>query len=135
MRGRVYAQAVSAQRLGEDLTMRSLLTLLVLLLVTGPALAGQSGKAFLDHCDQSDSWSEGYCVGYVAGAGEMLDGLLLEDGVRAAFDGKVFCLPDDVTKGAVRDRVLSFLREHPDISDLEMTSITWAALIEIYPCD
>jgi hypothetical protein len=35
----------------------------------------------------------------------------------------------------VRDRVLEFLREHPDITDLEMTSITWAALIEIYPCD
>ena len=115
--------------------MRSLLMVLALLLATGPAWAGQSGREFLELCDQGDSWSEGYCVGYVAGVGEMLDGLLLEDGVRAAFDGKIFCLPGNVTKGAVRDRVLAFLREHPEISDHEMTSITWGALIEIYPCD
>ena len=115
--------------------MRTILTVIALLFATGPAWAGQSGREFLALCDQGDTWSEGYCVGYVAGAGEMLDGLLLEDGVRAAFDGKVFCLPDEVTKGMVRDRVLAFLRAHPDISDRQMTSITWAALIEIYPCD
>ena len=107
----------------------------VSLFLIGPAWAGESGREFLELCGQDDTWSEGYCVGYIAGAGEMLDGLLLEDGVRAAFDGKIFCLPDDVTKGAVHDRVLAFLRDHPEIADLEMTSITWAALIEIYPCD
>jgi len=115
--------------------MRTTPALLISLLIASPAWAGQSGKEFLDLCDQTDAWSDGYCIGYVAGAGEMLDGLLLEDSVRATFDGKVFCLPDDVTKGRVRDRVLGFLREHPDIFDLEMTSITWAALIENYPCD
>jgi len=115
--------------------MRTILALLVSLLIACPAWAGQSGKEFLDLCNQADAWSDGYCVGYIAGAGEMLDGLLLEDGVRETFDGKVFCLPDDVTKGTVRDHVLGFLRERSDISDLEMTSITWAALIEIYPCD
>ena len=115
--------------------MRTILAFVALLFVTGPAWAGQTGREFLELCDQGDSWSEGYCVGYVAGAGEMLDGLLLEDSVRAAFDGKVFCLPVDVTKGMVRDRVLGFLRAHPDVTDRQMTSITWAALIEIYPCD
>lgn len=115
--------------------MRVILTVILLLLATGFVRAGQSGREFLELCDQGDSWSEGYCVGYVAGAGEMLDGLLLEDAIRAAFDGKVFCLPGDVTKGMVRDRVLNFLRAHPDIADRQMTSITWAALIESYPCD
>ena len=65
-------------------------------------------------------WISDYCVGYIAGAGEMLDGLLLEDGVRAAFDGKIFCLPDDVTKGAAHDRVLAFLRDHPNPTDQEI---------------
>lgn len=135
MKGRVHARCELAQRRGGELTMRSLLAFVALLFLTDPTWAGQSGREFLELCDQGDSWSEGYCVGYVAGAGEMLDGLLLEDSVRAAFDGKIFCLPENVTKGTVRDRVLEFLREHPDITDLEMTSITWAALIEIYPCD
>ena len=115
--------------------MRSVLAAIVLLLAAGSAGAGQSGREFLELCDRGDPWSEGYCVGYVAGAGEMLDGLLLEDSIRAAFDGKVFCLPGDVTKGMVRDQVLGFLRAHPDITDRQMTSITWAALIETYPCD
>lgn len=135
MKGQGHERAELAQRRGRELTMRSLVALIAVLVVTGPAWAGQSGREFLELCDQGDSWSEGYCVGYVVGVGEMLDGLLLEDGVRAAFDGKIFCLPDDVTKGAVRDRVLDFLREHPDVSDHQMTSITWAALIETYPCD
>jgi len=109
--------------------------LLLWLLVSGGARAGQSGAEFLALCDQADAWSDGYCAGYIAGAGEMLDGLLLDDRARAAFGDRIFCLPADVTKGEVRDRVVGFLREHPDVGASEMTSITWAVLIETYPCE
>lgn len=120
-----------ARRWAETLFGCCALALLLGLVASGGARAGQSGAEFLALCDQADAWSDGY----VAGAGEMLDGLLLDDKVRAAFDGRIFCLPDDVTKGEVRERVVSFLREHPDVADSEMTSITWAVLIETYPCE
>jgi hypothetical protein len=124
-----------ARRWAETLFSCCALALLPWLLASSGARAGQSGAEFLALCDQADAWSDGYCAGYVAGAGEMLDGLLLDDEVRAAFDGRIFCLPKDVTKGEVRDRVVGFLREHPDVAGSEMTSITWAVLIEAYPCE
>jgi len=114
--------------------MRAMHLVLMIILFAGSAWAGDTGSEFLKLCDEDDPWHDGYCVGYITGAGELLDGLLLEDEVRAAFEGKVFCLPDGVTKGTVRDRVLDYLRDRPDIGDRQMTSITWAALIEIYPC-
>lgn len=124
-----------ARRWAETLFVGCALALLLGLVASGGARAGQSGAEFLALCDQDDDWSDGYCTGYIAGAGEMLDGLLLDEKVRAAFDGRIFCLPADVTKGEVRDRVVGFLREHPDVVDSEMTSITWAVLIEAYPCE
>ena len=37
------------------------------LFLVGPAWAGESGRDFLELCGQDDTWSEGYCVGYIAG--------------------------------------------------------------------
>ena len=95
---------------------------------------GQTGRDFLELCSGSESWTEGYCTGYVTGAGELIDGLLLEEDLKSALDGKAFCLPEGLRKGQVRDLVLDYLRAHPEIRHKQMTSITWAALIDAFPC-
>ena len=112
----------------------ALLTCLCLALIPVDARGGQTGREFLAICSESESWTEGYCTGYVAGAGELIDGLLLEKDLKAALDGRTFCLPDGLRKGEVRDLVLDYLRKRPEIQDKQITSITWAALIEAFPC-
>ena len=69
------------------------------------------------------------------GAGDLIDGFLLEEDLKPFFDGKAFCLPDDLKREEVRDLVLAFLRKRPDVQDKHIASITWAALIEAFPCD
>ncbi len=112
----------------------ALLTCLCMTLFPIDARSGQTGREFLELCSNSESWTEGYCTGYVAGAGELIDGLLLEKDLNAALDGKAFCLPNGLQKGEVRDLVLDYLRKRPEIQDKQITSITWAALIEAFPC-
>ncbi len=111
-----------------------LLSCLCLALLPGDVRGGQTGRDFLELCSGSESWTEGYCTGYVTGAGELIDGLLLEKDLKAALGDKAFCLPADLQKGQVRNLVLDYLRAHPEVRDKQMTSITWAALIETFPC-
>ncbi len=111
-----------------------LATCLCLAVVPGDARGGQTGQDFLELCSGKEAWTEGYCTGYITGAGELIDGLLLEEDLKSALDGKAFCLPNDLRKGQVRELVLDYLRAHPEIRDKEMSSITWAALIDAFPC-
>ena len=69
------------------------------------------------------------------GAGDLIDGLMLEKDLQPHFDGKAFCLPENLKRGEVRDLVLAYLRRRPDIQEKQMVSITWAALIESFPCN
>ena len=112
----------------------SLLAFLCLLLISADARGGQTGQEFLELCNGGGTWAEGYCTGYVTGAGELIDGLLLEEDLKAALDGKAFCLPGDLRKGQVRDLVLDYLRAHPEVRDKQITTVTWAALIDAFPC-
>lgn len=109
-------------------------TCLSLAMVPDNAGGGQTGQDFLELCTGNEAWTEGYCTGYITGAGELIDGLLLEEDLKSALDGKAFCLPEDLRKGKVRELVLDYLRAHPEIRDKEMSSITWAALIDAFPC-
>ncbi len=112
----------------------ALASCLCLALLPVDARGSQTGQDFLELCSGGESWTEGYCTGYVTGAGELIDGLLLEKDLKPALDGKAFCLPEDLRKGEVRNLVLDYLRAHPEVRDKQMTSITWAALIETFPC-
>lgn len=125
------AQKLSLKAAG---TAAALVSCLCLALIPVDARGGQTGRDFLELCSGSESWTEGYCTGYVTGAGELIDGLLLEKDLKTTLDGKAFCLPDDLRKGQVRNLVLDYLRAHPEVRDKQMTSITWAALIETFPC-
>ena len=112
----------------------ALLACLGAALISVEVRAGQTGREFLELCSDGGAWTEGYCTGYVAGAGELVDGLLLEEDLKSALDGKAFCPPDGLRKGQVRDLVLAYLRERPEIRDKHIASITWAALIDAFPC-
>lgn len=107
---------------------------LLLVLIPGAALGGQTGREFLALCSDADAWTQGYCTGYIAGSGELIDGLLLEEDLKDALEGRVFCLPAGLQKGEVRDLVLDYLRARPEVQDKHITSITWAALIQAFPC-
>ncbi|MDJ0942285.1 MAG: Rap1a/Tai family immunity protein [Kiloniellales bacterium] len=107
---------------------------LCLAMLPADARGGQTGRDFLELCSGPESWTEGYCTGYVTGAGELIDGLLLEEDLKSALASRAFCLPNGLRKGQVRDLVLDYLRAHPEVRDKQMTSITWAALIEAFPC-
>ena len=121
-------------------TLRAACFAAAVLACLGPALipaearGGQTGREFLELCSARGAWTDGYCTGDVAGAGELIDGLLLEKDLKAALDGKAFCLPDGLRKDQVRDLVLDYLRERPEIQDSHIASITWATLIDAFPC-
>ena len=107
---------------------------LALLFAASSAPAGQTGRRFLELCSGGEAWSDGYCTGYIVGVGDLIDGLLLEEDLKGPLDGKSFCLTEQLSRAEVRDLVLAFLRKRPDVQDKHMTSITWAALIEAFPC-
>ena len=107
---------------------------LAILIGASAAPAGQTGRSFLELCSGGEPWSDGYCAGYIVGVGDLIDGLLLEEDLKGPLDGKAFCLTEQLNRAEVRDLVLAFLRKRPDVQDKHMTSITWAALIEAFPC-
>ncbi len=105
----------------------------VCLSLTVPADAAMTGTGneLLETCkNESSMFSSGACLGFVQGVTE---GLLLQAGT---FKQKpLVCLPEGVTFGQMRDVVVKYLSEHPELRHYTGAQLTVLALANAWKCD
>lgn len=86
------------------------------------AHATDSGNDLFAKCADTNSFYNGYCLGYVVAAVD-------------AWDADIgICLPDGVTKGQIKDVVIKYLVDHPDRRHYVAASNVNAALWTAFPC-
>lgn len=102
----------------------------VLVLFPGhPARAAfDTGADLLAWCEdpQGGGFAEMYCVGYVTGIADVLE--------ANDVNGLVACVPDDAVVGDLVERVLAYLRAHPDRLGFGAAGLVADALAVAYPC-
>ena len=81
-----------------------------------------TGNMLYETCGAHDIGNEKYCLAYAVGATDAF-----------AWDGKV-CPPRQVTEQQVRDIVVGYLRDHPELRHYSAPSIASRALEEAFPC-
>ena len=82
-----------------------------------------SGNALFDSCNNlSDKSKQSYCLGYIAGLGEVLDGI------------HIICTGGRFSSDQIRDEVVKYLGEHPRQRDMDADDLTSIALSSAFPC-
>lgn len=92
-----------------------------------PALAEfQDGNQLLRVCSSNAVQDEAYCAGFMSAAA---------DAHRAApHYANSICLSPDVALGQVRDVVLQYLQNEPQLRHYVAVSIVFEALADAFPC-
>jgi len=101
---------------------------LVLLLLTCCVGANvfKTGYGLHNECNNESSKAQSYCLGFVTGVAEVLD--------SNAVNGYSACVPNKVNQGEVRDIVVKFLEDHPELRHYEAHVLIARALSEAFPC-
>ena len=98
---------------------------LVFASVVGSASAGFTTgnqlKSYMDDDEKGASFNGGEYSGYIIG-------------VHDAFDGALFCTPQDATKGQVKAVVSKYLRANPEAWNKPAEELIIAALRIAFPC-
>jgi hypothetical protein len=116
--------------------MLRILLVSVLVLASSPAHAGDSsspdpssGNGLLAQCDTTASYEDrAYCLGYLRGVRDM--NKLYRDAGAPSF----FCEPPDGTNGQLRQVVLKFLKEYPQLLHYPGLPLAVEALRNAFPC-
>lgn len=112
-------------------------TLLVLgLSSTGKAASFESGNKLLEKCKGENNIDFGICVGYITAVS---DEIAFEEKRYAVVNGKPIamlraCVRNGVTAGQLRDIVVKYLTEHPEIRDYSAEGPVGVALASAFPC-
>lgn len=87
-------------------------------------VAFRSSNALYKDCtaQTNDLVARSLCLGYVAGAADMLDEM------------KVTCRPTEVTVGQMRDIVVNYHRDHPESRHYAAPDEVSAVLAKTFPC-
>lgn len=100
----------------------------ILLLSIHPAYAGfQTGNDLLRWCTNTDNFSEGECGGYIIGVADA------QEFFRAA-NKSASCVPADVEAGQLRDVVVKYLQDNPNVRNLGASVLVMAAIVNAWPC-
>ncbi len=83
---------------------------------------------FLKDCDSMKAASFLYCVAYLEGISDAIQGMK-----KAGFDVGI-CFPEDVTVGDSVFAVREWIRENPDYHRLRPVQAVLPALSHSYPC-
>jgi hypothetical protein len=117
--------------------MRTLVAALALILPTTASLPvtedDRSGDSYwVERCASEDDTHRAACHHYLDG---LTDGLVLGMGL-GRFGGKtqVYCLPEGVTLGQMREAVVNFLDQHPRQTHRPFSIIATHALRKSFPC-
>jgi hypothetical protein len=83
---------------------RKLIGAMLVVACGGPVLAANDGNELLRWCLQPDgTFANGYCLGYISGIDDALEG------------GAAVCVPEEVTRGQVRDVVVRYLQANQEL--------------------
>lgn len=104
--------------------MRVGIALSLFLLVSPAAASFNNGNKVLEQCQGGTDFHNGYCLGVVAG---------LADAISASH-GQQICVPNTATLGQIRDVLIQFLRQYPDIRHQPAGLLAYAALLTAFPC-
>jgi|SRR6516162_10061913 len=85
--------------------------------------AHNTGNALFDSCNNpSDTSKQSYCLGYVAGVSEVLEGM------------HIICTWGRLSPDQIKDEVVKYLREHPEQRNMDADDLTSIALALAFPC-
>ncbi|RYE67932.1 MAG: hypothetical protein EOO81_09935 [Oxalobacteraceae bacterium] len=114
--------------------MRSVVAAAVIALTISQAAAAQeigaffTGDTLLALCSSADGHDQFRCLGYVEGLNDS----------REMFDnsqfGKRLCFPKGTTSGQLRDVVVRYLNEQPNMRRLLAAQLVFISLAGAYPC-
>jgi hypothetical protein len=82
------------------------------------------GHYLLERCTSKDNVEVGYCLGYVAGAGDAYN----DQGIRRN------CLNLGAPQGAAFKAVVSYLQNNPDKLSWSASALVSLALAQAFPC-
>jgi hypothetical protein len=98
--------------------------------------AGVDGHELLKNCSafaaskQLTTYEQGYCLGFVSGAGDLI--VLLNETV---WPQKRFCQPQQgIPYNIMAELLLGFLNKHTEKRDQQGFTLLTEALAEAYPC-
>jgi len=106
--------------------MKKLLPL-ILILFAAPCFADFTGNWLLERCERNDDGSasyyqdDAYCIGYVAGAADILN------------DVSEICI-DGIQYGQMRKVVEKYLRNNPELLHRNADILVRNALQKAFPC-
>lgn len=107
--------------------MRKLFALLMLMSLSLPVYANYvRGSFLLDSCKSLVQVSNALCGGFVLGVVDASRG--------KTWDGKLYCIPDEVRPGEIQTIILKWMEEHPEKLNLTASSLIQSALREAFPC-
>jgi Rap1a immunity proteins len=91
---------------------------------SAPAFAAfDSGETLFDNCNNpNDASKQFYCLGYLAGVSDLLEGM------------HITCSGKRISLDKIKDAVLKYLREHPEQRGMEADDLVATALVLAFPC-
>lgn len=97
----------------------------------------KTGNDLLAECKEASGVDFGECLGYVLGAADAMEGpTIYTTKIRngAIAQRPRACFRDEVTAGQLRDIVVKWLEDHPQIRDMSASACVEAALSAAFPC-
>ena len=105
-----------------------------------------SGNDLLSACETAADAQQGFCVGYIIGANEGLrlgaatayifvEAAPTTEEINNASDLILgWCALSEVENGQLKDVVVGYLQNHPEIRHESARSLIRSALVEAFPC-
>jgi hypothetical protein len=91
-------------------------------------VAVDDGNDMLTVCNKPDSYSEGYCLGYIRALSTGVD-------VYLTTRKEKVCYGTNVTIGQLRDVVVDYVRRNPAKRDEQAITLVLLASAEAWPCN
>ena len=85
-----------------------------------------TGNELLNQCQDNSLVRQGDCMGFTSGVSDAM--------ASSTLHGWTACVPNQVTRGQVKDIAVQFLVKHPEWRHLTAVSLVANALDEAFPC-
>ena len=89
-----------------------------------------TGNGLLNHCQDNSPLLQGDCMGFTSGVSDAMADAMASN----TLNGWTACVPNQVTRGQVKDIAVQFLVKHPESRHFSASSLVANALHEAFPC-
>lgn len=109
-----------------DTQMKKYIIAILALFVSLSAYAGKTTNELLDSCVNDNSFSQGFCIGYLNGSTSAMKYMpnVMND----------LCVPAEVTMGQMQAIFIKWAKNNPQDWHIEADFSIVASLKETYPC-